>query len=718
MDGILQMHIVAMKSDLWISRSIQEAQRSARKMKEERMRWKRRRERDRRYWVSLAAACYGASAKSHAGKQVAGSQGGSQGGAGDKVNQEKEQTTTTEPAEGGGDDASKGVVRGGGGGAGGGGGGGGGGKRPGRPPKLPQCCLPNNMQPTFYIGGGNGTALVEGPLLGLGWKRITDKNDERYKLKWVENKSRINYVAFREGEQLVNHIPNCKLLTNKLGLLCSLQEYERVTLLTKGRTPRMKMTDFIPETYKLDERLDREKFLAEYADGETWICKPTSLNQGKGIFLLRSREEINNLLSEREAKLQSKSFSRQPLMRIVQRYINKPMLLDNRKFDIRSYMMIASTVPYLVVFHQGYVRLSCQKYDQADTNLTTHLTNQFVQKKDPMYKDYKEDTAWTMDKFNDYINDHVAKEKGLDKDWVYGYLTRQMQRISLHCFNSVKHKLQCKIGYFDLYGLDFMVDDDMKVWLIEINANPALHTNCSALKDAIPPVVENGLYLALECFDKSRKGQPLMPLNSLSDFSVLYCGASPNAVAPRQIRSVSPFKDAGDWGSRPAGTSSSTRRHSPPRNLPRMNTTASTVATSSSGATQGQTTSVTTTTPASSTSQGPLVVTKPERREPPSSILPTINIGTSLAPKSSSAGAVGGTSSNSTSRQQHQQQQHHHHHQQQQQQQQQREATLTRVSLTGGVSSSTNDDLHRLRMIHADNSAPVRKSRDNPLRGN
>ena len=49
--------------------------------------------------------------------------------------------------------------------------------------------------------------------------------------------------------------------------------------------------------------------------------------------------------------------------------------------------------------------------------------HQFVQKKDPMYKDNKEDTAWTMDKFNDYINDHVAKEKGLDQDWVYGYLT-------------------------------------------------------------------------------------------------------------------------------------------------------------------------------------------------------------------------------------------------------------------------------------------------------
>ena len=30
------------------------------------------------------------------------------------------------------------------------------------------------------------------------------------------------------GEQLVNHISNINLLTTKLGLLCSLQEYQRV----------------------------------------------------------------------------------------------------------------------------------------------------------------------------------------------------------------------------------------------------------------------------------------------------------------------------------------------------------------------------------------------------------------------------------------------------------------------------------------------------------
>lgn len=62
------------------------------------------------------------------------------------------------------------------------------------------------------------------------------------------------------------------------------------------------------------------------------------------------------------------------------RYITNPLLLDGRKFDIRAYMLIASTVPYLVLFHHGYIRLSCQKYDGNDTNLTTHLTNQVLMK--------------------------------------------------------------------------------------------------------------------------------------------------------------------------------------------------------------------------------------------------------------------------------------------------------------------------------------------------
>jgi hypothetical protein len=68
----------------------------------------------------------------------------------------------------------------------------------------------------------------------------------------------------------VNHIPNGNLLTNKLGLINSLQEYERVTLSIKGRPPRLRMEDFVPETYRLDEKNDRDKFVEMY-NGKIWF---------------------------------------------------------------------------------------------------------------------------------------------------------------------------------------------------------------------------------------------------------------------------------------------------------------------------------------------------------------------------------------------------------------------------------------------------------------
>ena len=49
---------------------------------------------------------------------------------------------------------------------------------------------------------------------------------------------------------------------------------------------------------------------------------------------------------------------------------------------------------------------------------------QFVQKRDPeRYKEEKDNTVWSMEKLNEYINEKVAPEKGLDKDWCFNILT-------------------------------------------------------------------------------------------------------------------------------------------------------------------------------------------------------------------------------------------------------------------------------------------------------
>jgi len=58
------------------------------------------------------------------------------------------------------------------------------------------------------------------------------------------------------------------------------------------------------------------------------------------------------------------------------RYIKNPLLLEGRKFDIRVFMLIANTSPYVVFYHKGYARLCLQKYSNLSEELVTHLTNQ------------------------------------------------------------------------------------------------------------------------------------------------------------------------------------------------------------------------------------------------------------------------------------------------------------------------------------------------------
>ena len=43
---------------------------------------------------------------------------------------------------------------------------------------------------------------------------------------------------------------------------------------------------------------------------------------------------------------------------VVQRYVENPLLVEGRKFDIRAFMIVTCMKPYLVLYNHGYVRLS------------------------------------------------------------------------------------------------------------------------------------------------------------------------------------------------------------------------------------------------------------------------------------------------------------------------------------------------------------------------
>ena len=68
---------------------------------------------------------------------------------------------------------------------------------------------------------------------------------------------------------------------------------------------------------------------------------------------------------------------------VIQKYIENPMLILNRKFDIRMWVVISSWNPLRIyIFKECYLRFGCNDYDpRSPSNLFSHLTNNSITKK-------------------------------------------------------------------------------------------------------------------------------------------------------------------------------------------------------------------------------------------------------------------------------------------------------------------------------------------------
>jgi len=61
---------------------------------------------------------------------------------------------------------------------------------------------------------------------------------------------------------------------------------------------------------------------------------------------------------------------------IVQKYISKPLLLENKKFDIRCFLFVSYFDPLVAFFHHGYIRKSIMDYNPEDfINKAIHCVN-------------------------------------------------------------------------------------------------------------------------------------------------------------------------------------------------------------------------------------------------------------------------------------------------------------------------------------------------------
>ena len=144
-----------------------------------------------------------------------------------------------------------------------------------------------------------------------------------------------------------------------------------------------------------------------------WVLKPNDANRGRGVQVFNKLDDvkryINDCLSgttaavevklpaEKEmSKLDSdskpsgaqgepakadvnKSLVRSDLF-VIQKYIEKPLLIKERKFDIRLWVLITQEHE-CYLFEEGYIRMSCHKYtldEQSIDKRAVHLTNNAV----------------------------------------------------------------------------------------------------------------------------------------------------------------------------------------------------------------------------------------------------------------------------------------------------------------------------------------------------
>lgn len=160
----------------------------------------------------------------------------------------------------------------------------------------------------------------------------------------------------------------------------------------KQQSPRLSMKHVhvkLPDTY--------------YSGCNLWLLKPTDYNRGRGINLFNKQSTLEHCLkcfqtgedadgkSSAPKKVGSSSTPASKgaslnLVKshrfVVQKYIEKPMLIDQRKFDIRTWVLIDHEMN-LYQFKESYLRLSSEPFSLDETQIEDkyiHLTNNAVQK--------------------------------------------------------------------------------------------------------------------------------------------------------------------------------------------------------------------------------------------------------------------------------------------------------------------------------------------------
>ncbi|KAL3310185.1 Tubulin polyglutamylase ttll4 [Cichlidogyrus casuarinus] len=236
-----------------------------------------------------------------------------------------------------------------------------------------------------------------------------------------------------------------------------------------------KAFDFVPETYVLPKEMTSfsatwRKFLKRGSDVSKvlWIMKPAKGSGGEGISVFNRWKQPPNGTTV-----------------VVQRYIERPFLINQKKFDMRVYVFVASYYPLRVYVHEKLlVRFATEKYSVSNNSLEkkfVHLTSPYINEKNKKYRTKGRTESRSIPDYSVHKwpakalwSVLLAKELNVDEIWksICAVCVKTIASVALRGAELVDKYCASPECVNQLLGFDLILDANAKVWLLEVNTFP------------------------------------------------------------------------------------------------------------------------------------------------------------------------------------------------------------------------------------------------------